>query len=95
MLTPDGVAAAETIFRRHALLEWLLTRVIGLGWAESDEEAAKLQGAITPRVEEAIATLLGNPETCPHGNPIDAATARRRPPGVAVTTPARPAYVAA
>ncbi len=85
MLTPDGVAAAETIFRRHALLEWLLTRVIGLGWAESDEEAAKLQGAITPRVEEAIATLLGNPETCPHGNPIDAATARRRPPGVALS----------
>ena len=25
--------------------------------------------------------MLGHPETCPHGNPIDAATARRRPAG--------------
>jgi Mn-dependent DtxR family transcriptional regulator len=25
--------------------------------------------------------MLGHPETCPHGNPIDAATAKRRPAG--------------
>ena len=25
--------------------------------------------------------MLGHPPTCPHGNPIDAATARQRPPG--------------
>jgi DtxR family Mn-dependent transcriptional regulator len=81
-LTPAGLAAADTIFRRHALLEWLLTRVIGLGWAESDEEAARLQSAISPRVEAGIARLLGDPPTCPHGNPIDAAAARSRPPGI-------------
>jgi DtxR family Mn-dependent transcriptional regulator len=81
-LTPAGMAAADTIFRRHALLEWLLTRVIGLGWAESDEEAAKLQGAISPRVEAGIARLLGDPPTCPHGNPIDATAARSRPAGI-------------
>jgi DtxR family Mn-dependent transcriptional regulator len=80
-LTPAGVAAADTIFRRHALLEWLLTRIIGLGWAESDDEAMRLQGAISPRVEEAIADLVGHPPTCPHGNPIDAAAARGRPAG--------------
>lgn len=80
-LSDSGREAADTIFRRHALMEWLLTRVLGLGWAESDEEALRLQGAITPRVEEAIAELLGNPETCPHGNPIDAAAARSRPQG--------------
>ena len=78
---PDrpGRAAADAIFRRHALLEWLLTSVVGLGWAESDEEAARLQGAISPRVEARLDEMLGHPETCPHGNPIDAATARRRP----------------
>lgn len=81
-LTATGKAAADTIFRRHALLEWLLIRVIGLGWAESDEEAARLQGAISPRVEEAIARLVGDPPTCPHGNPIDAAAARKRPTGI-------------
>jgi DtxR family Mn-dependent transcriptional regulator len=81
-LTDAGRAAADAIFRRHALLEWLLTAVIGLGWAESDEEAARLQGALSPRVEARLDDLLGHPETCPHGNPIDAATAARRPAGV-------------
>ena len=82
VLTGAGRAAADAIFRRHALLEWLLTAVVGLGWAESDEEAGRLQGAISPRVEARLDEMLGHPETCPHGNPIDAATARRRPPGI-------------
>ena len=81
VLTEPGRTAADAIFRRHALLEWLLTAVIGLGWAESDEEAARLQGALSPRVEVRLDEMLGHPETCPHGNPIDAATARRRPRG--------------
>ena len=81
-LTTAGRAAADAIFRRHALLEWLLTEVVGLGWAESDEEAARLQGAISPRVEARLDELLGHPATCPHGNPIDAATEARRPAGV-------------
>ena len=38
-LTDQGRNAAERTFRRHALSEWLLTEVIGLGWAEADEEA--------------------------------------------------------
>jgi len=86
VLMDPGRAVADAIFRRHALLEWLLTSVVGLGWAESDEEAARLQGAISPRVEARLDEMLGHPETCPHGNPIDAATARRRPPGVPLST---------
>ena len=81
-LTPAGRAAADGIFRRHALLEWLLTSVVGLGWAESDDEAMRLQGAISPRVEARLDEMLGHPETCPHGNPIDVETARRRPAGI-------------
>jgi DtxR family Mn-dependent transcriptional regulator len=84
-LTPAGRAAADAIFRRHALLEWLLTSVVGLGWAESDDEAMRLQGAISPRVEARLDEMLGHPETCPHGNPIDAETARRRPAGTALS----------
>ena len=78
----DHYGAADAIFRRHALLEWLLTSVVGLGWAESDEEAMRLQGAISPRVEARLDEMLGHPEICPHGNPIDAATASRRPAGI-------------
>ena len=81
VLTTAGRAAADSIFRRHALLEWLLTSVIGLSWAESDVEAMRLQGALSPRVEAKIDELLGHPVTCPHGNPIDLETARRRPSG--------------
>ncbi|MEO7296748.1 MAG: metal-dependent transcriptional regulator [Candidatus Limnocylindria bacterium] len=69
-LTEAGRTAAERTFRRHALSEWLLTEVIGLGWAEADEEAHHLQHAFSDRVTDKIDELLGQPPTCPHGNPI-------------------------
>jgi DtxR family Mn-dependent transcriptional regulator len=69
-LTDAGRGAAERTFRRHALSEWLLTEVIGLGWAEADEEAHHLQNAFSDRVTDRIDELLGHPPTCPHGNPI-------------------------
>jgi DtxR family Mn-dependent transcriptional regulator len=82
VLTEAGRAAADGIFRRHALCEWLLTEIVGLGWAESDIEAERLQAAISPRVEARLDELLGHPETCPHGNPIDVEATRRRPEGI-------------
>jgi DtxR family Mn-dependent transcriptional regulator len=69
-LTDAGRTAAERTFRRHALSEWLLTEVVGLGWAEADEEAHHLQHAFSDRVTDKIDELLGRPPTCPHGNPI-------------------------
>ena len=85
-LTDHGRTAAERTFRRHALSEWLLTEVIGLGWAEADEEAHHLQHAFSDRVTDKIDELLGQPPTCPHGNPIprDGHTPER-PAGVALS----------
>jgi DtxR family Mn-dependent transcriptional regulator len=80
-LSPKGSAEADAIYRRHALAEWLLSSVLGIPWAETDPEAVRLQAHISPRVEAALDELLGHPEICPHGNPIDEATAQRRPPG--------------
>ena len=82
-LTDAGRVAAERTFRRHALSEWLLTEVVGLGWAEADEEAHHLQHAFSDRVTDKIDELLGRPPTCPHGNPIprDGRTPER-PPGL-------------
>jgi Mn-dependent DtxR family transcriptional regulator len=82
-LTDAGRTAAERTFRRHALSEWLLTEVIGLGWAEADEEAHHLQNAFSDRVTDRIDELLGRPPTCPHGNPIprDGSTPER-PAGI-------------
>ncbi|HEX5590043.1 MAG TPA: metal-dependent transcriptional regulator [Candidatus Limnocylindrales bacterium] len=82
VLTTAGRTAADAIFRRHALCEWLLTEIVGLGWAESDQEAERLQAVISPRVEARLDELLGHPETCPHGNPIDLEATERRPPGI-------------
>ncbi|HSK94106.1 MAG TPA: metal-dependent transcriptional regulator [Candidatus Angelobacter sp.] len=69
-LTDAGRGVAERTFRRHALAEWMLTEVVGLGWAEADEEAHHLQHAFSDRVTDKIDELLGRPPTCPHGNPI-------------------------
>jgi DtxR family transcriptional regulator, Mn-dependent transcriptional regulator len=69
-LSEPGRHAAERTFRRHALAEWLLTEVVGLGWAEADDEAHHLQHAFSDRVTDKIDELLGRPPTCPHGNPI-------------------------
>jgi DtxR family Mn-dependent transcriptional regulator len=85
-LTTAGRTAADGIFRRHALCEWLLAEIVGLGWAESDHEAERLQAAVSPRLEAQLDELLGHPETCPHGNPIDLETARRRPRGEPLST---------
>ncbi len=85
-LTARGRTAAERTFRRHALSEWLLTEVVGLGWAEADEEAHHLQNAFSDRVTDRIDELLGRPPTCPHGNPIprDGHTPER-PAGLALS----------
>lgn len=80
-LSARGSQVADSIYRRHALAEWLLSSVLGIPWAETDAEAIRLQAHISPRVEAALDDLLGHPEVCPHGNPIDEATAARRPAG--------------
>lgn len=85
-LTTSGRSIADAIFRRHALAEWLLTGVVGMGWAESDKEAHQLQAAISENMEMRLLDFLGNPETCPHGNPIDVAAAQRRPAGVPLSS---------
>lgn len=69
-LTDKGRRLAEDIVRRHRLAERFLTDVLGLGWADCHEEAHLFEHALTPRLEERIVALLGNPTTCPHGSPI-------------------------
>jgi DtxR family Mn-dependent transcriptional regulator len=69
-LTPQGVAEARRVIRRHRLVELLLTRVFGLDWSEVDAEAEALEHAISPRLEHAIAAHLGEPLEDPHGHPI-------------------------
>ena len=69
-LTDEGMALAETVVRRHRLAECFLTEILGLSWAEAHQEAGKWEHVISPRVESAMMTVLEQPTTCPHGNPI-------------------------
>ena len=69
-LTESGQAMAEKVVRRHRLAERFLTDVLGLSWVDAHEEAGKWEHVISPAVEEAMINVLGEPTTCPHGNPI-------------------------
>lgn len=69
-LTEKGRQLATTVVRRHRLAERLLTDVIGLEWEKVHREAARWEHAISADVEEKLVELLGDPVTCPHGNPI-------------------------
>jgi DtxR family Mn-dependent transcriptional regulator len=69
-LTTKGRSLATTVVRRHRLAERLLLDVIGLEWEKVHREADRWEHAISSDVEEKLVQLLGDPMTCPHGNPI-------------------------
>jgi DtxR family Mn-dependent transcriptional regulator len=70
MLTSEGLTAAESTLRQHRLAERFLLEVLGMDWITAHEEAHSLQHAMTPAIEQRVVAVLGNPTTCPHGNPI-------------------------
>jgi len=72
-LTHSGAAWGATRVRRHRLVERLLHDQLGLPWEQVHEEAARIAPAISSALEERLDTVLGRPDTCPHGNPIPAA----------------------
>jgi DtxR family Mn-dependent transcriptional regulator len=76
-LTPKGRSRAESVVRKHRLAERLLTDVIGLPWHKTHMEACRWEHVISDDVEQRLVTLLGNPATCPHGNPIPGAGRQR------------------
>ncbi len=73
-LTHDGRSRAESVVRKHRLAERLLTDIIGLPWSRSHLEACRWEHVISDEVEERLVVLLGQPTTCPHGNPIPGTT---------------------
>lgn len=77
-LTEPGRVLAESVVRKHRLAERLLTDIIGLPWERSHVEACRWEHVISDEVAERLVVLLGNPTTCPHGNPIPGASVDTR-----------------
>src|SRR6266498_1378345 len=69
-LTADGRHQAIAVMRKHRLAECLLVDVIGLEWEEVHIEACRWEHVMSDAVERRLLALLGNPQQCPHGNPI-------------------------
>ena len=75
-LSGDGRLIAERIARRHRLAERMLVDLLGYSWWKTHEEAERIEHAMTDEMEERIARVLGNPDSCPHGNPMPGVTPR-------------------
>ncbi len=69
-LTTKGRERAESVVRKHRLAERFLVDVVGLPWHSAHVEAGRWEHVISDEVEARFVEILGNPSTCPHGNPI-------------------------
>lgn len=82
-LTATGRAIAEATLRRRRVVERWLTDAVGLDWSEVHDVAHRLEHAVTPELVERLFVYLGQPTTCPHGNPIPGSDAGADP-GIAL-----------
>ncbi len=69
-LTDTGVEKALGVIRQHRLWERFLTDVLGMKWDKVHDVACKLEHLNVPEVEERLAVILGDTDTCPHGHSI-------------------------
>jgi DtxR family Mn-dependent transcriptional regulator len=69
-LTEKGRKLALKVIRRHRLAERLLTDILHLDWSKVHDEACRLEHNLSETIVEPLEKVLGNPKTCPHGNPI-------------------------
>jgi DtxR family Mn-dependent transcriptional regulator len=69
-ITEKGKKEAALIIRKHRLTEMYLVEKMGIGWEEVHEIAEQIEHIKSPLFFERIDTILGHPETDPHGSPI-------------------------
>src|SRR5919201_5948190 len=69
-LTEPGGALASHVIRRHRLAERMLVDLLGYEWWKTHEEAERIEHAMSEEMEERLVRVLGDPQTCPHGNPM-------------------------
>lgn len=71
-LTERGREEALKHLRRHRIVEAFLVEVMNFKWHEIHEEADRISQALgeSSTLIERMAQMSGNPQFCPHGEPI-------------------------
>jgi DtxR family transcriptional regulator, Mn-dependent transcriptional regulator len=82
LLTPKGRAAADTALRRQRILERFAVDTLGYGIDECYERAREIAEGFIEETLERVWAVLGQPDRCPHGWPVDAKLARRESRGL-------------
>jgi DtxR family Mn-dependent transcriptional regulator len=68
-LTPEGQKIAEDVFNRHEILRHFFTNILGVNPAIADEDACKMEHAISPDTLERLSKFVDFVSTCPVGEP--------------------------
>jgi DtxR family Mn-dependent transcriptional regulator len=69
-LTEKGLEEARDCIRRHRLAERLMVDVLQVRKGLVHETGCEFEHLLHKGLDENVCTLLGHPETCPHGRPI-------------------------
>lgn len=69
-LTQKGREVALDVLRRHRVAELLLVDLLGVSWEEAHDVACRWEHILTKEMCDRVLERLGEPTTCPHGNPI-------------------------
>ena len=70
-LTHHGEKLAAEILRHNRLLELFLSEALGMPWEQVDQEAERLEHALSNALADRMAVALGNPQFDRHGKPIE------------------------
>ena len=66
-LTPAGEALARDIVRRHEILKDFFTKVLDVDEAEAEENACKVEHAVSPTIVDRLVRFVEFIQVCPRG----------------------------
>jgi len=69
-LTEAGQREARIRLRGHRIAEAFLVNVMGFGWETIFDEAQRMCTGLTPALLDRMYEMAGQPQFCPHGEPI-------------------------
>lgn len=69
-LTEEGIRESLLHLRAHRVAEAFLSKVMGFDWDGVYSEAAQISTALNDTIIDRMAAMSGNPQFCPHGEPI-------------------------